>query len=97
MTRTFGDEVGAYVEVVYNHEVFEYKITAEDRAIIIASDGLWEYMSNKEVTDVVKKIINTDDPDYIVNELYNESITRWRLKDQGIDDITIICILLKSS
>ena len=54
-------------------------------------------MSNKEVTDVVKKTINKDDPDYIVNELYNESVIRWRLKDQGIDDITIICILLKSS
>jgi serine/threonine protein phosphatase PrpC len=97
MTRTFGDEIGASVGVVSNPEVFEYKITAEDRAIIIASDGLWEYMSNKEVTDVVKKIINKDDPDYIVNELYNESVIRWKLKDQGIDDITIICILLKSS
>ena len=97
MTRTFGDEIGASVGVVSNPEVFEYKITAEDRAIILASDGLWEYMSNKEVTDVVKKIINKDDPDYIVNELYNESVIRWRLKDQGIDDITIICILLKSS
>jgi len=97
MTRTFGDEIGASVGVVSNPEVFEYKITAEDRAIIIASDGLWEYMSNKEVTDVVKRTINKDDPDYIVNELYNESVIRWRLKDQGIDDITIICILLKSS
>ena len=97
MTRTFGDEIGASVGVVSNPEVFEYKITAEDRAIIIASDGLWEYMSNKEVTDVVKKTINKDDPDYIVNELYNESVIRWRLKDQGIDDITIICILLKNS
>jgi len=96
MTRSFGDEVGASVGVVSTPEVGEYQIKEEDRAIIIASDGLWEYMSNKEVTDFVKKI-NKDDPNFIVNELYKESVNRWKLKDQGIDDIPIICILLKSN
>ena len=96
MTRSFGDEVGASVGVVSTPEVGEYQIKEEDRAIIIASDGLWEYMSNKEVTDFVKKI-NKDDPNFIVNELYKESVNRWKLKDQGIDDITIICILLKNN
>ena len=96
MTRSFGDEVGASVGVISTPEVGEYKIKEEDRVIIIASDGLWEYMSNNEVTDIVRKISNKEDPNFIVNELYKESVIRWRLKDQGIDDITIICILLKN-
>ena len=54
-------------------------------------------MSNEEVTDVVKKLIGQIDANLIVNELYKESILRWKLKDQGIDDITIICVLLKTS
>ena len=45
----------------------------------------------------MKKLIDKNDPDIIVNELYNESVIRWKLKDNGIDDITIICILLKTS
>ena len=97
MTRSFGDEVGASVGVVSVPEVGEYKIKEEDKAIIIASDGLWEYMSNEEVTDIVKTLITKKDPDKIAKKLYEESIIRWRLKDQGIDDITIICILLKES
>ena len=97
MTRSFGDEIGASVGVVSVPEVDEYKIKDEDKAIIVASDGLWEYMSNEEVTDVVKKLIGQIDANLIVNELYKESILRWKLKDQGIDDITIICVLLKTS
>ena len=97
MTRSFGDEVGASVGVVSVPEVGEYKIKEEDKAIIIASDGLWEYMSNEEVTDVVKNLIEQNNADIIANKLYKESIIKWRLKDQGIDDITIICILLKEN
>ena len=95
MTRSFGDEVGASVGVVSVPEIGEYKIKEEDKAIIIASDGLWEYMSNEEVTDVVKNLIDQNNADIISKKLYEQSIIRWRLKDQGIDDITIICILLK--
>ena len=97
MTRSFGDEIGSLVGVLPIPEVGEYQIKEEDRAIIIASDGLWEYMTNEEVADIVKKLISKKDPDYIANELYKESIIKWKLKDYGIDDITIICILLKTS
>ena len=98
MTRSFGDEVGASVGVISTPEVGEYKIKEEDKAIIIASDGLWEYMTNREVTDTFKKLyIKEKDANMIVNELYKESVCRWKLKDEGIDDITIICILLKNN
>ena len=97
MTRSFGDEVATTVGVFSIPEVTEYKIKDEDRAIIIASDGLWEYLDNKSVADTVKKLIKQNDPDIIVNKLFKESMIQWRLNDQGIDDITIICILLKST
>ncbi len=97
MTRSFGDEVGASVGVISTPEVGEYTIKEEDKAIIIASDGLWEYLSNKEVTEITKKLIIKNDANFIVNILYKESVKRWRVKDQGIDDITIICILLKNN
>ena len=56
MTRSFGDEVGASVGVISTPEVGEYTIKEEDKAIIIASDGLWEYLSNKEVTEITKML-----------------------------------------
>ena len=101
MTRSLGDSVGAKIGVICIPEVFKFKVKEEDKLIVIASDGLWEYMSNKEVTDAVKELMiemkknGNLNADSIANELLKQSIQRWREKEQGMDDITIICILLK--
>ena len=103
MTRSLGDKVGSKIGVVCTPEVFKYFIKEEDRAFIIASDGLWEYMNNQDVTNSVKELItnmrnNNEDgeinADLISRELFNQSVERWRQKEQGIDDITIICVIL---
>ena len=103
MTRSLGDKVGSKIGVVCTPEVFKYFIKEEDRAFIIASDGLWEYMNNQEVTNSVKELItnmrnNNENgeinADLISRELFNQSVERWRQKEQGIDDITIICVIL---
>ena len=95
MSRSFGDVVGSMLGVICEPEVFEYILKKEDRAIIIATDGLWEYVKNEEVTDIVKNLIGKNDADLIANELYKFAYERWKSKDIGIDDITIICVLLK--
>ena len=38
---------------------------------------------------------NEVNADIISKELFNQSVERWRKKEQGIDDITIVCVLLK--
>ena len=101
MTRSLGDKVGTKIGVVCTPEITKYSIKDEDRAFIIASDGLWEYMPNQEVTEAVKELIidmresNEISADIISNELFKQSVIRWRQKEPGMDDITIICVLLK--
>ena len=95
MSRSFGDIVGTMLGIICEPEIKEFTLTKEDKAIIIASDGLWEYVQNEEVTNIVKNLYEKNDPDLIVNELYKFSHERWKEKDCGIDDITIICVLLK--
>ena len=101
MTRSLGDKVGTRLGVVCTPEVTKYIIKSEDRAFIIASDGLWEYMPNQEVCDFVKELIqsmrqnnNEVDAELIAKELFDQSVLRWRQKEQGMDDITIIVVLL---
>ena len=96
MTRSFGDVLGSTVGVICVPEVSEYIIKKEDKAIIIASDGLWEFISNKETTNIVKKAFNKKEPNRIVNQLYKESYKKWKNKDKQVDDITIICIILNN-
>ena len=94
MSRSFGDSVGQSLGIIAEPEVKEYLIQKEDRALIIATDGLWEYTSNQEVADVVKKFLDKKDVNNIISELYNLSVENWQKENCNIDDITIICVLL---
>ena len=41
----------------------EIKFNEEDKFIILASDGIWEFICNQEVVDVVKDF-------YLKNDIY---------------------------
>jgi serine/threonine protein phosphatase PrpC len=94
MSRSFGDSEGENLGIIAEPEVKEYLIKKEDKALIIASDGLWEYTTNEQVVEIVKKLWEEKDVDKIVNELYKASIENWKKENCNIDDITIICVLL---
>ncbi len=49
MSRSFGDKVAATVGVICEPEIIEWKLTSEDKFLIVASDGLWEFLDSDEV------------------------------------------------
>lgn len=34
-------------------EIFEFKVKENDKFIVIASDGVWEFLSNEDVSKLV--------------------------------------------
>ena len=94
MSRSFGDSDGETLGIIAEPEVKEYLIKKEDKALIIGTDGLWEYTTNEEVVDVIKKYWVKKDVNIIINELYKLSVENWKKEHCTIDDITIICVLL---
>lgn len=44
-------------------EVFHYKLESRDKFVVLASDGLWDMLSNEEVVDVVAAYINKQGPE----------------------------------
>lgn len=53
MTRSFGDNVGASVGVIDKPEVVSYEIDPADRYLLVMSDGIFEFMENQEVMELV--------------------------------------------
>jgi serine/threonine protein phosphatase PrpC len=50
MSRSVGDTVAHTAGVISDPEMHTVDLTPEDKVIVFASDGLWEFMSNQEVS-----------------------------------------------
>lgn len=51
MTRSIGDDVATSVGVTWKPEIAIYKLSSEDKVVVLGSDGLWDVLSN----DVVRR------------------------------------------
>ena len=92
MSRSFGDEVAASVGTISEPEIEEYEITDEDKFIIIASDGIWEFISSQECVEFIKDFYEKKDLKGCLKFLLNESSKRWIKEEEVIDDITAVLI-----
>jgi serine/threonine protein phosphatase PrpC len=94
MSRSFGDDVAHTVGVISQPEIFEYNLVNEDKFILLASDGIWEFISSDECVNIVKDYYLKDDIDGALSYLYKESSKRWIMEEEVIDDITLIIMFL---
>ena len=95
MSRSFGDEVAASVGTISEPEIEEYEITEKDKFIIIASDGIWEFISSQECVDYIKDYYEKKDLKGCLKFLLNESSKRWIKEEEVIDDITAVLIFFE--
>lgn len=49
MSRSFGDKLASDVGVSSVPECREITLSKDDRIIVLASDGIWEFMTNDDV------------------------------------------------
>ena len=75
-------------------EIREFKLQHNDRFILIASDGIFEFLSNEEVARIVFPFLEKNAPEAAANLLVKEATKRWRKEEEVIDDITCIIIFL---
>ena len=92
MSRSLCDQVAHSVGVSSTPEFFErYLDSFKDAVLIIATDGLWEFISDQEAIDVVA---DAAEPSAAVNALIREATARWLVKEKVVDDISICVAFL---
>jgi len=96
MSRSFGDQVAAQVGVTSEPEVFEFPFGMEDRFVVIASDGVWEFISNEECVNIVKEFYDAKDVASAAEFVVEEATRRWHKEESVVDDITVIVIFLEN-
>ena len=95
MSRSFGDKIFESVGVISTPNILFFRHKLIDKFIVVASDGLWMYLSNQEVVKIVGKYYKEKNCDQAIEELYNTAKVRWTENDDFIDDISIIILFLE--
>lgn len=91
MSRSLCDVVAHSVGVSSMPEITEHTLTEDDRVLIIASDGLWQFISSEEVVSFIEDCTTSRQA---VNRLCKVSWQRWFDLEQVVDDTTIIVVFL---
>ena len=95
MSRSFGDKVAHSVGVSAEPEIKEYLFDKNDKFFIVASDGLFEFMSSQEIVNIAKDYYINGDIVSCCEDLYKMSCEKWMKEEEVIDDITIILVFLE--
>ncbi|CAA2987707.1 probable phosphatase 2C 6 [Olea europaea subsp. europaea] len=94
MARAFGDFCLKDFGLISTPDVYYHRITERDEFVILATDGVWDVLSNKEAVDIVASA-----PCYgtAARALVDCAMRAWRLKypTSKMDDCAVVCIFLE--
>lgn len=87
------------INIIYfnsaNIEILELDLGKEDKFIVLASDGVWEFITNEEVLNIVMPFYEKRNAEGAAEALVRESYLRWKKEEEDIiDDITCVIIFL---
>lgn len=65
--------------------------------MIVASDGVWEFMENEEVVEIIGFYREKGDIEGACDRLMKESLERWKMEEEeNIDDITFVVVFFEN-
>lgn len=96
ISRTLGDDVAHSVGVSSVPDIITKDITGEMCFLVVASDGVWEFLSNDKVKDIVLQYYYRNDPKGAATQVVREASKLWKEEGCAMDDITCIVYFLKS-
>ena len=92
MSRSIGDFLASTLGVIPEPVVREEVIDDDTQFIIVASDGVWEFLSNEDVCNIVLPFYQKEDPEGACRALIKKSTEWWNQEDIVVDDITAIAV-----
>ena len=96
MSRSIGDGQAKNLGVLAEPDIFEYTLNEGDKFIVCASDGIWEYLSNDDVMNIIKDIYeNEGKAEDACNLLVKKASEEWKKENnKTMDDISCAILFL---
>ena len=92
MSRSIGDFIATSVGVIPDPEIIEYTLDKNSRYMVIATDGIWEFLSNEKVMKIGNQFYPKFEPIDLCNELVKEANKCWEMEEIIRDDITVLVV-----
>jgi serine/threonine protein phosphatase PrpC len=95
MTRSFGDNISKVVGVTHKPEMIKVKIDEKDKFILVASDGVWEFISNQEILQLIAPFYKDKRLEEACDALLKYAYDKWTQGDDSVvDDISFVLVFL---
>jgi len=92
-SRSLGDSIAEDIGVNGEPEILTKRVTKGDEILVIASDGVFEFLTNQRMIDICAAC---DDPLHACTKLLEASYEQWLNYELRTDDITCIVLFLQS-
>jgi serine/threonine protein phosphatase PrpC len=93
MSRSIGDSLAHKIGVSSIPEIKEFNLNnSKPFAIVVASDGVWEFMSNEQVKNILLKYKYNKDGFKCSKEIVEKARQIWAGTSFAIDDITCVTV-----
>ncbi|EEF45811.1 probable protein phosphatase 2C 72 [Ricinus communis] len=93
MSRAFGDFLLKTHGIIALPEISYHRLTSDDQFIVLASDGVWDVLSNNEVASIVWA---ADSETAAAKAVVEAATATWKTKYpfSKVDDCTAVCLFL---
>ncbi|CAI8592101.1 unnamed protein product [Vicia faba] len=94
MARAFGDFCLKNVGLISVPDVSYHRLTEKDEFVVLATDGIWDVLSNEEVVEIVASAPQST----AARILVESAVHAWRTKFPfcKVDDCAAVCLFLNS-
>lgn len=72
----------------------EFTLSSEDKIIIIASDGVWEFLENEDIVTKLAPFYEKNEIEQACDFLLDYANSSWTSNSPAIDDISFVMIFM---
>lgn len=92
MSRSIGDEIASGLGVVCEPEIMEWEVKGDAKAMVLASDGVWEFLDAEKVREIVLPFHAKGNTEGACSAVIKKATECWLGEDACVDDITVIMV-----
>lgn len=96
LSRAFGDFFVKDFGLISEPDVIQRTITTRDRFVILATDGVWDVVSNEKAVEIVSSASERDESS---KRLVEYAAGQWKRQRPGFctDDISVVCLFFHNT